>query len=645
MPKKRYLEYAGRTDEPDIYSGNLISSKPTAGDKAASQFNTTMQNIIRKAVSANKTRDAKLKRERDAYFSKTKPVKTEKEVVLNDNTWVDNGRIKNPENKERSVKGGLANAAWVADNPIKSTIGQIAGAVPFGVAAYPFLAPIGEAASPIVNTTVGTAALNSILSGKPAWDMVTGNADWTTPIDLIPLYGPAAKGVEAVGRGIKNIGTQIATEKGFSITTPYLGDYLAKKGLGRFTAWIPFDRPITKGISWMATGKPKAEGLPVEYIASKSKGEGRKLYDVGINIAKNNGHKGLVVGKNLLSAPKSYRTYERYYPDRKQLDYYGIWSNRNMVSNPKEKGIKAENVNDFFEKIANNPDTKVRLPLAPVYRLEKPSKNILFSDYSDSKGIELFKNYIYRNIIRGKGKYHSTSFGLPNDIIDYMMHNTVARNAKAFEKEGMSLSAIKEYEKAARRNMNNVEVGIYSGNDYKNAGYSNNTGGFYIPEENFISINRDSSFPTPFALKHEARHMLDNKVRKLTNEQTDMLNEAYGEEFINIPKTKYARGLEDYEHMDKEMVTTNRDARDLFLGSSSDFSIEQQNKLIDRIADKYPMDIFGAVEKANGYGKRFIEFLRDNGGLTKERALKLARAMKYVGVSSSVPILYKNNKN
>lgn len=205
MPKKRYLEYAGRTDEPDIYSGNLISSKPTAGDKAASQFNTTMQNIIRKAVSANKTRDAKLKRERDAYFSKTKPVKTEKEVVLNDNTWVDNGRIKNPENKERSVKGGLANAAWVADNPIKSTIGQIAGVVPFGVAAYPFLAPIGEAASPIVNTTVGTAALNSILSGKPAWDMVTGNADWTTPIDLIPLYGPAAKGVEAVGRGFTRL--------------------------------------------------------------------------------------------------------------------------------------------------------------------------------------------------------------------------------------------------------------------------------------------------------------------------------------------------------------------------------------------------------------------------------------------------------
>jgi hypothetical protein len=159
-----------------------------------------MQNIIRKAVSANKTRDAKLKRERDAYFSKTKPVKTEKEVVLNDNTWVDNGRIKNPENKERSVKGGLANAAWVADNPIKSTIGQIAGIAPFGVMAYPVLAEAGVAAAPIVNSAVGGAALTSILSGKPAWDMVSGNADWTTPIDLIPLYGSASKAIGTVGR-------------------------------------------------------------------------------------------------------------------------------------------------------------------------------------------------------------------------------------------------------------------------------------------------------------------------------------------------------------------------------------------------------------------------------------------------------------
>lgn len=206
MPKKRYLEYAGRTDEPDIYSGNLISSKSTVGDKVASQFNATMQNITRKAVSANRTRDAKLKRERDNYFSKVNAIKPEKEVAPNDNVWVNNGKLKNPELQERSIKGGNANAAWVADNPIKSTIGQIAGIAPLGIMSYPVLAEAGVAAAPIVNSAVGGTVLTSLLSGKPAWDMVSGNADWTTPIDLIPLYGPASKSIGAVGRGLYNYG-------------------------------------------------------------------------------------------------------------------------------------------------------------------------------------------------------------------------------------------------------------------------------------------------------------------------------------------------------------------------------------------------------------------------------------------------------
>lgn len=187
----------------------------------------------------------------------------------------------------------------------------------------------------------------------------------------------------AVGR-VSSAVNKAINNGGFALSTPYLGDYLASKGAGKFTAWVPFDRPWNKGISWMATGKPTLDGVaasgkptyngvPIAMIKSKYPGEGRKLYDAGIKIAQDNGYDGLLVGDNLISAPKSYRTFEHYYPDRTYLDDFGLWSNKNMIQGTPIDRKSVYSIDDFMTATAENPKETVIFAGAPRYRLERPS--------------------------------------------------------------------------------------------------------------------------------------------------------------------------------------------------------------------------------------------------------------------------------
>ena len=193
---------------------------------------------------------------------------------------------------------------------------------------------------------------------------------------LIPASPYIAKSASAFASAAK-------ANQGFALSTPYMG-----KSLGKMTVWVPTDRNPLKGISWMSTGKPVEEGLPLNYITSKYSGEGRKLYDVGINLVHKQGSSGLLVGDNLMSAPKSYSTYEHYYPNRVHVDDQGYWTNRNMLPDPEMRGRAVYSLEDFLKETREHPTEKITFPGAPRYRLETPStKNTKhsFLDGTDEK--------------------------------------------------------------------------------------------------------------------------------------------------------------------------------------------------------------------------------------------------------------------
>ena len=242
--------------------------------------------------------------------------------------------------------------------------------------------------------------------------------------------------------------------------------------------------------------------------------------------------------------------------------------------------------------------------------------------------------------------------GLPTYTQEDLMHNTVGRNMDAFINEGVTAEEAQAYVDRAKKAMEDVHVGRYSNYDYEKAGYDK-TGGFYDDKNNFISVNDGSSFPKGFVEKHEGRHLIDyqaddavlmpeitgsdydadkvaNLMQKAKQKQNMVLGDAYDNDFLTIPESKFADGLESYSHMSREAVTTNRDARDVLFAKHNFGKQDRflQNKYIDKMSDD---EIFDAVSKANGYGRRFIERLKAEGKLTPKKAKQFREAMKYVG--------------
>ena len=231
--------------------------------------------------------------------------------------------------------------------------------------------------------------------------------------------------------------------------------------------------------------------------------------------------------------------------------------------------------------------------------------------------------------------------GLSKEYQENLLNNTIGRTINYLKEEkGLDEAGAKNIYDIAKQQLKDVQVGRFSKANYELAG-KENFGGFYYPKKNFISLRTD--IPEKQTILHEGRHMLDyNMPITLPKKHKEILNEAYGEDFINIPKTKYAGGLKDYSNMDREMVTTNLDARNKLLGNLDDLSIEQQNSIIDKANDN---TIISAIESSNGYGSRYIKYLKDNGLLTKEKIQKFRNAMKYVGSFGLPTGIYLGTKN
>lgn len=315
------------------------------------------------------------------------------------------------------------------------------------------------------------------------------------------------------------------------------------------------------------------------------------------------------------------------------------------------------------------------LQFDPLDVAKQPYSDALY-EYLRYGGPDLSEKYIYGRKINGlpvdlfdvaKQPYadalneqwsKDVVIGLSADAKQSLLDETIARNVRAFEEQGVDPLAIQEYRNRAAALMDDVRVGRYTNQDYIKAG-KGDIGGFYNKKRNFLSVNTESGFPDGFVEKHEGRHLLDYKLdddilmgtnpyrnilgsdfdsdataKAMTmavQKQNAVLTKAYDMDFINLSNTKYAGSLEGYPHMEREAITTNADSRRRLFDKkhANNWSLELKDKLIDKVPKE---DIFDAVEQANGYGRRYIQFLRYNGKLTEEKANQFREAMKYKGI-------------
>ena len=285
----------------------------------------------------------------------------------------------------------------------------------------------------------------------------------------------------------------------------------------------------------------------------------------------------------------------------------------------------------------------------------------LTSDMSD-----FFEKMMYSNKIHGKPMFPSdegiggfskgVQVGIPEAEYNELLHDVIGRNVREFRQAGLNDAQISNYIGNAKDAMDNVRIGMYSNSDYVKGGWEG-FGGFYDSEGNFISVNTGSPLTKTKVVKHEGRHLLDHKVddeilmptsesfgkdfdsdkalstmQKVKQNQNMILYDAYDNDFVTLPsKEGFNEGLEGYSNMDREAITTNLDSRNQLLGSKADWDLDVTDKIIDKTPDDA---IFEAVEKANGYGRRYIRFLRENNKLTPEKAKQFREAMKHVGVAA-----------
>lgn len=330
-----------------------------------------------------------------------------------------------------------------------------------------------------------------------------------------------------------------------------------------------------------------------------------------------------------------------------------------------------------FTREANNTENLTRVLRDLQVRANKLKSTVLSRDpvnkmsatisYRDPnyKTSNLFNRFFAQQKINGTefdkyGTIANYSRGVPEHIKSYINQNTVERAAIAMRKAGYSEREIQQYIEKVNAEMDNVKYGMYSNKDYKDAGFGD-FAGFYNDDNNFISVNKESPNFTPDEVfKHEVRHLVDHRT-SMTDEMYNILDDAYDKDFLEIPKHENAGSLKDYPYMDREKVTTNLDARnalfkdknltwvldknsyaehtkprkprtvaELFNPPKREYPedmIKFQNLLIQYAK---PEDIVKAVESSNGYGRRYIEYLRETGKLTPEKIEQFRKALMYV---------------
>ena len=276
-------------------------------------------------------------------------------------------------------------------------------------------------------------------------------------------------------------------------------------------------------------------------------------------------------------------------------------------------------------KVANNTDYSIFRGGSNVIDTFKKMQQLQYQDYITGRlKNNIFNNYSFTIPELGQEKLQQ----VPEWVQRELNNSTISRMAEMRGSKGPLVDNLnKEINRIYKEGYTE-----YPESAYKKAGQEQFSG-FYSPENDFVSIREGH---TDFALPHEERHKLDYTV-PLTEEEENILASAYDQNFINLGNNNELwEGKTIY--MDPERVTTNRDARAELLGvtHSERTPINLQNKIIDKMPDS---KIFEAVEISNGYGRKFINYLRQHNLLTPEKAQQFREAMKKVGVVLPTEIL------
>lgn len=163
---------------------------------------------------------------------------------------------------------------------------------------------------------------------------------------------------------------------------------------------------------------------------------------------------------------------------------------------------------------------------------------------------------------------------------------------------------------------------VYPERVFNDAG-QNNVAGITFPDGH-IAIREGNE---DLAVGHEVRHRLQQYSEPQTMQELKVLNDAYDSNFVTLGREyPELKGL----NLDLERETLNYDARRSLVGDNvlKQFDLDTQNAIIDDMSD---IDVFNAVEEANGYGSAYIDFLRKNNLLTHKKAQQFKEAMKHVG--------------
>ena len=227
--------------------------------------------------------------------------------------------------------------------------------------------------------------------------------------------------------------------------------------------------------------------------------------------------------------------------------------------------------------------------------------------------------------VSGDPKYqHLYRPGLLDEDVNYMLHNSVARNQLAQRKAGYSEGYVWNKAHEAFSGLNDARYAELPDNYFWSTGKPTLKG--KRTRQGISSyISKRKGIPRR-TVRHELRHVMQD-VYQLTPEQQKILEEAYGEDFLNIANT--TPRYKNYS-LRKEMEPVNQDSRSVILEENNieNASIEHQNKVMDDLTDE---QVFNAVENADGYGKAYIDYLRESNLLTPEKAKAFREAMKHVG--------------
>lgn len=208
--------------------------------------------------------------------------------------------------------------------------------------------------------------------------------------------------------------------------------------------------------------------------------------------------------------------------------------------------------------------------------------------------------------------------GMPRKAEDVLRYQVLPRTNYFKQKYDEIIEGLKRY-------------GYNTGSDnaFATAGKNASMAGFFDPNTKGIALKEGF---IDFAGPHEFRHRMQVLFpyrNSMSFDRRSYLTHAYDDLFDDIPNlVEKSDNLYGYPNMALEKETTNLDARRYALENFTNDvempykSVSEQNAFLDGLSDD---QILEAVEKSNGYGRRFVHFIKNPNELFENEPLGMFR--------------------